>query len=241
MRRLGPFEWVLNTPSHHRVHHDRRTHANYGGTTIIWDRLFRTFVDEGSLREDGTEPVQYGTLSPLESWEPVFAQFVLYFKIWERAWAALCKGKVRSAISTVVMGPGYRPLKTTTYLQPVNERVPRIRHRSHMGTVAKLYLSLHTAICHVLVRASAAAHARSASRRATHNPPSPARVQVVLLLVLLNKVSYPMLLALTCVPVLSFSVVGLLLDGNPHAISLVRCALHGRCLRPEHATAPAGV
>ena len=36
----------MNTPSHHRVHHDRRVHANYGGTTIIWDRIFGSFVEE---------------------------------------------------------------------------------------------------------------------------------------------------------------------------------------------------
>ena len=44
VRRLGPLEWVLMTPSHHRVHHDRRVHKNYGGLLIVWDRLFGTFV-----------------------------------------------------------------------------------------------------------------------------------------------------------------------------------------------------
>ena len=45
--RLGPLEWVLNTPSHHRVHHGRNPRyidRNHGGTLIVWDRLFGTFA-----------------------------------------------------------------------------------------------------------------------------------------------------------------------------------------------------
>ena len=44
--RLGPLELVLNTPSHHRVHHGTNpiyVDRNYGGILIIWDRLFGTF------------------------------------------------------------------------------------------------------------------------------------------------------------------------------------------------------
>ena len=45
IKRLGPLEWILNTPSHHRVHHGRNPYCidkNYAGTLIIWDRLFGT-------------------------------------------------------------------------------------------------------------------------------------------------------------------------------------------------------
>ncbi|KAJ3598677.1 hypothetical protein NHX12_002182, partial [Muraenolepis orangiensis] len=43
IRDLGPLEWVLNTPSHHRVHHGRNEYCidkNFAGVLIIWDRLF---------------------------------------------------------------------------------------------------------------------------------------------------------------------------------------------------------
>ncbi|HKC12517.1 MAG TPA: sterol desaturase family protein, partial [Vicinamibacteria bacterium] len=59
--RLGPLEWVLNTPSHHRVHHGRNPKyidRNHGGTLIVWDRLFGTFQGEEE------EPV-YGITTPL--------------------------------------------------------------------------------------------------------------------------------------------------------------------------------
>ncbi|MGB3481474.1 MAG: sterol desaturase family protein [Mycobacterium sp.] len=45
----GPFEFVFNTPSHHRVHHGMDPEyldKNYGGILIIWDRLFGTYQDE---------------------------------------------------------------------------------------------------------------------------------------------------------------------------------------------------
>jgi sterol desaturase/sphingolipid hydroxylase (fatty acid hydroxylase superfamily) len=56
VRKLGPLEWIFNTPSHHRVHHGKQTQyldKNHGGIFIIWDRLFGTFEPEG-------ERVQYG-------------------------------------------------------------------------------------------------------------------------------------------------------------------------------------
>lgn len=67
--KLGPLEWVLNTPSHHRVHHGSNPQyidKNYGGVFIIWDRLFGTFEEEN-------EPVVYGITTPLKSWNPAWA------------------------------------------------------------------------------------------------------------------------------------------------------------------------
>lgn len=49
---LGPLEYVLNTPSHHRVHHRPGGECNYAGVLIIWDRLFGTFKEEGSVQVD---------------------------------------------------------------------------------------------------------------------------------------------------------------------------------------------
>lgn len=63
VRKLGPLEWVFNTPSHHRAHHASEEpwlDCNFGGVLIIFDRLFRTFVPEpatGGLRYGLTEPI----------------------------------------------------------------------------------------------------------------------------------------------------------------------------------------
>jgi sterol desaturase/sphingolipid hydroxylase (fatty acid hydroxylase superfamily) len=67
IRRLpAPLEWVLNTPSHHRVHHGKNPlylDRNHGGVLIVWDRLFGTFQPE-------TEPVRYGLTKDIETFNP---------------------------------------------------------------------------------------------------------------------------------------------------------------------------
>jgi alkylglycerol monooxygenase len=82
--KLGPLEWVLNTPSHHRVHHGRNPKyldKNYAGTLIVWDRLFGTFKAEEE------EPV-YGLTKPLESWNPLWANFHVWRDLCRDAWLA---------------------------------------------------------------------------------------------------------------------------------------------------------
>lgn len=72
--KLGPFEWVFNTPSHHRVHHGidpEYIDKNYAGVFILWDRLFKTFVEERA------EP-SYGTVKPLNSFNPFWANVELF-------------------------------------------------------------------------------------------------------------------------------------------------------------------
>ncbi|MEO1706794.1 MAG: sterol desaturase family protein [Pseudomonadota bacterium] len=102
--RLGPLEWVLNTPSHHRVHHATNADyldANYAGTLIIWDRLFDTFVPE---RDD--ERPRYGIVRNLTTHNPLV--------IATHEWVALFKDAVGAKnwgeFWGYVMGPpGWRP------------------------------------------------------------------------------------------------------------------------------------
>ncbi|HEV3105523.1 MAG TPA: sterol desaturase family protein [Trinickia sp.] len=71
--RLGWLEYVLNTPSIHRVHHarnERYIDRNYAGVLVIWDRLFGSYVDE-----DPTEAPQYGIVEPLRTHNPLKATF----------------------------------------------------------------------------------------------------------------------------------------------------------------------
>lgn len=69
------FEFLFNTPSHHRVHHGRNEQyidKNYGGCLIVWDRIFGTFEPED-------EPVEYGITKPLKTQDPVT---VLFHGLW---------------------------------------------------------------------------------------------------------------------------------------------------------------
>jgi len=71
--RLGWFEKVFNTPSHHRVHHGsnpQQIDRNFGGVLIIWDKLFGTFRDESEAGE-----IKYGvTRMPEKPLNPFYIQ-----------------------------------------------------------------------------------------------------------------------------------------------------------------------
>lgn len=74
INKMGWFEYIFNTPSHHRVHHGRDPKyidKNHAGTLIIWDRMFGTFQEE-------EERPTYGITKPINSWNAVWANFSHY-------------------------------------------------------------------------------------------------------------------------------------------------------------------
>ena len=79
VHRLGWLENILNTPSHHRVHHgvnDQYLDKNYAGVLIIWDRLFGSFVSE-------EEEPRYGIITPLESNNPLWINTHAWVEMYE--------------------------------------------------------------------------------------------------------------------------------------------------------------
>lgn len=67
--RLGPLEWVLNTPAHHRVHHASNApclDTNYGGVLIIFDRLFGSFAQAPK-----DEKLRYGLVGRATTLNPI--------------------------------------------------------------------------------------------------------------------------------------------------------------------------
>jgi hypothetical protein len=75
--KMGWFEYILNTPSHHRVHHGRNPKyidKNHAGSLIIWDKMFGTFQPE-------EEKPTYGITKPINSWNPVFANISHYVEM----------------------------------------------------------------------------------------------------------------------------------------------------------------
>ncbi len=72
--KMGWFEKVFNTPSHHRVHHGRDPKyidKNHAGMLIIWDKMFGTFQEE-------EEKPTYGITKPINSWNPVWVNLDHY-------------------------------------------------------------------------------------------------------------------------------------------------------------------
>jgi sterol desaturase/sphingolipid hydroxylase (fatty acid hydroxylase superfamily) len=101
-----PLEAVLNTPSHHRVHHganERYLDRNYGGILVIWDRLFGTFEPEG-------ERVRYGLTKNLTTSNPVRVAFHEYTALAHDLRAA---GSWRTRWNLLLRGPGYEPPATS--------------------------------------------------------------------------------------------------------------------------------
>ncbi|MDP3906362.1 sterol desaturase family protein [Novosphingobium sp.] len=95
------FEAVMNTPSHHRVHHainpvylDR----NYAGVFIVWDRMFATFQPE---RDD--QRIQYGIVRQLGSFNVLWAVFHEWIGMAKDVWRAPWRHK----LSYLVRVPGW--------------------------------------------------------------------------------------------------------------------------------------
>lgn len=101
--RLSPLgEYVLNTPSHHRVHHGvnpKYQDKNYAGVFITFDRWFGTFQVEEE------EPV-YGITKPLRSWNPLWANVHVFVQIAKDAWRA---PRWTDKLRIVFGRPGWRP------------------------------------------------------------------------------------------------------------------------------------
>jgi len=134
--KLGPLEWVLNTPSHHRVHHainPQYLDKNYAAVLIVWDRSFGTFAEEHEA------PV-YGTVKPLNSFNPVWANFWYLDLLWRDARAARTWGEWWR----VWWGhPGYRPESLPPYPAP-RPITPEEQQKYHpVGSVrAQVYVGI---------------------------------------------------------------------------------------------------
>lgn len=96
----APLEYILNTPSHHRVHHGsdiKYLDKNHGGILIIWDRWF------GSFQLEEERPT-YGLTKNIHSYNP----FVVAFKTWGELWhKAIRSGSVKNALLYFIKPPGW--------------------------------------------------------------------------------------------------------------------------------------
>lgn len=84
--KLGPLEWIFNTPSHHRVHHGANRQyidKNYGNLLIIWDKMFGSFEPE-------KKPVVFGLVNNVNTFNPIKITFM--------GWMAMLKD-MRNSLS----------------------------------------------------------------------------------------------------------------------------------------------
>ena len=127
VRRLPKiFEFVLNTPSHHRVHHGsdlKYLDKNHGGILIIWDRLFRTFQPE-------EEKPTYGLTKNIDSNNPVKIALITWRELWRQAREA---GSLKKGIQYFIKPPGWSHNGTTKTVKQIRidqHHVVKFRHHS---------------------------------------------------------------------------------------------------------------
>ena len=115
IHKVGPIEWIFNTPSHHRVHHSSNAiylDRNHAGILIIWDRMFGTFQEE--LDE---EPCVYGITNNINTFNPLKFQALGYIDLWKDISQA---EKISDKLRYIFKPPGWShdgPNKTSSNLR----------------------------------------------------------------------------------------------------------------------------
>ena len=104
INKLGPLEYILVTPSSHRVHHGSNEcylDKNYGNLLIIWDRMFGTFAEE-------KEKVKYGIRENVKTFNP----FKITFRVWFQIADDFSKSKtLKNKLLSIFGRPEWKPKK----------------------------------------------------------------------------------------------------------------------------------
>lgn len=140
--KLGFIEWFMVTPSNHRVHHAQNKDyidKNYGGLLIVWDRLFGTFKEE----DEQLQPI-YGIRSPLNSWNPLWANIHIFISMARDAWlTARWSDKVRVLWART----GWRPADVAARypaeksdLNNFNKYDPQLRVKVNVGIIGQYFI-----------------------------------------------------------------------------------------------------
>lgn len=125
--RLGPLEWVLNTPAHHGVHHASNASCldkNYGGILIVFDRLFGTFA-----QAPADEPLRYGLVGGTQTYNP--------FRIAFGEWIAMARdfghaASWRARLRVLFAPPGSSKPRPPALIEESNPRQITISYPSHI-------------------------------------------------------------------------------------------------------------
>ena len=141
IEKMGWFEYIFNTPSHHRVHHGRNPKyidKNHAGSLIIWDKMFGTFQPE-------EEKPTYGITKPINSWNPVFANFSHYVEMSKDmkripSWS--------DKIKYIFMKPGWLPASLGGYrAAPEVDRALYKKYETPAPMLLNLYVLFQFVLC----------------------------------------------------------------------------------------------
>jgi alkylglycerol monooxygenase len=137
--KMGVLEYILVTPSQHRVHHAINAlyiDKNLAAVFCIWDRLFGTFQEELE-----SEPPVYGTLKPVQSWNPLWINFQHFWVLLRDAWYTQ---NWQDKLKIWFMPTGWRPRDVINRFPMLSrEANPQLRFNPNYSNEWKAVAILH--------------------------------------------------------------------------------------------------
>ncbi|KAJ3267992.1 hypothetical protein HDV01_003617 [Terramyces sp. JEL0728] len=153
--RLGWLEYVINTPSAHRVHHGRNPYCidkNYGGALIIWDRMFGTYQAELVYPQvvkskDMEEKVAFGLTHPINTFNPLIIQTMHIQHVLKSAWQT---PGVFNKIKVFLYGPGWHEgtlrLGDPAEIPWIDPQNPPVKYDPIIPTYLTIYCIIQTTV-----------------------------------------------------------------------------------------------
>ncbi|XP_064113079.1 alkylglycerol monooxygenase-like isoform X1 [Macrobrachium nipponense] len=141
IRSLGPLEYVIMSPSHHRVHHGSNKWCldkNYASVFVLWDRLFGTFEAE---KKD--EEIVYGLTDQPQTHNAVYMEFFYFKHLYQKARSMTTW---KDSLKAIFYGPGWSP-GTPRLGDPAtfpDIKAPRQKYDPPVSLWLALYLIIHT-------------------------------------------------------------------------------------------------
>lgn len=150
---LGPLEYIINTPSAHRLHHGRNPYCidkNYAGTLIIWDIMFGTFELERTppnVKTENIEHVAFGLTHPIDTFDPFTIQFHHLNHVLRTFWSTT---GILNKFKVLFYGPGWHDDTPRTGLLEeiplIAKDIPPQKYDPSLSLGINIYVVAHFAV-----------------------------------------------------------------------------------------------
>ena len=146
--KLGWLEYILVTPSQHRVHHainKEYIDKNLAAIFCIWDRAFGTFQEE---LDD--VPCVYGTLKPVRTWNPILINFQHLWVLTQDAWYT---SSIKDKFKIWFMPTGWRPkdVVKTIPRSKVENVFNQEKYKFEYTLIHKIFVGFHFLVLNIVL------------------------------------------------------------------------------------------
>ena len=146
--KLGWIEYVLVTPSQHRVHHainEEYIDKNLAAIFCVWDRAFGTFQEE---LDD--VPCVYGTLKPVQTWNPILINFQHIYYLIQDAWHT---SNLVDKFKIWFMPTGWRPNDVIVKIprSKVEDVFSQKKYKPKYNLIHKIFVGFHFLILNIVL------------------------------------------------------------------------------------------